>query len=157
MIWEMFRLFRTLTQPEDYRDCQVALSNSSISQLQQEFTNLQAKSLETQVKLTQCSSPWECRHPEQAQISQRELLALRICKIRQTQIQKTEQHQTNQNPKTENSFTELRTCNPEECSEPKDFRYSAPCASLVGFFLGHRHRHRSLSLEDCSTLGCTSS
>lgn len=152
MIWEVFRLFRTLTQPEDYRDCQVALSNSSISQLQQEFTNLQ-------VKLTQCSSPWECRHPEQAQISQRELLALRICKIRQTQIQKTEQHQTNQNPKTEISFTELRTCNPEECSEPKGFRYSAPCASLVGFFLGHRHRHRrrSLSLEDCSTLGCTSS
>lgn len=47
MIWEMFRLFRILTQPEDYRDCQVALSNSSISQLQQEFTNLQAKSLET--------------------------------------------------------------------------------------------------------------
>lgn len=107
MIWEMFRLFRTLTQPEDYRDCQVALSNSSISQLQQEFTNLQEKSLETQVKLTQCSSPWECRHPEQAQISQRELLALRICKIRQTQIQKTEQHQTNQDPKTEISFTEI--------------------------------------------------
>lgn len=129
---------------------------SKFHPLQQVSTNFKAKSSLAKVKLTRCSNPWECRHPEQAQISQRESSALPACKITQTQLKYPNQTRKTRKPKFQ--FKELSTCNPEECSEPKDFRYSAPCrASSAGFSPGLRRRRRSSSSEDCSTLGCTSS